>query len=97
MKRNIPISEEMANYVESLDYSVSALRTLLVDAAERHLDTSPAFARWERKYLDVSAEFEVAKDNLVKRYVLPMVGDAPVNWHLDYGTYIITIEEVEKC
>lgn len=94
MDKKIPITEDLSNYIESLDYTADALRTLLVDAAERNLQTSPAFVNWEQKYIDAVSQFRVAKAQLEKQFVIPAIGNSTVNWSLDYSTHTMTIEEV---
>lgn len=96
METKILISEELSNYIEGLSYSAASLRDLLLDAAERGLQWSPAFERWEQKYIETDAEFQVAKGQLEREYVLPKIGDKRVNWTLDYNTRTVTIVEVEE-
>lgn len=94
MEKKIPITEDLSNYLESLDYTADALRTLLIDAAERGLQATPAFAEWEQRYIDAVSQFRLAKAQLEKQFVIPVVGDKTVNWSLDYGTHVVTISEV---
>lgn len=91
--RTVYIPEDLSSYIESLDYSTNAIRTLLVDAAERNLQDNPVFQRWEKKYEEMHSAFCIAKNELESKYVKPLIVDGQnVEWHLDYTTCIVTIK-----
>ena len=94
--KKVQITEALSNYIESLDYTVEALRTLLCDAAARGLQESPAFASWERQYIDAVSRFSIAKSKIAEQFVLPLSGDGAAKWTLDYASHVLTIEEVKQ-
>lgn len=94
MKCKVLVSEELANYIESLSYTAASLKNLLVDAAERGLHDAPAFEHWEQKYIEADAELQIAKGLLEREYVIPNSGGVQVNWALDYTTRELAISEV---
>lgn len=96
MKKQITIPEEVSNYIEALDYSTESLRELLLDAAERGIQGTEAYDRWEQMYTDSYAEFQVAKAQFEKDYVAPFRDGSRVNWRLDYNTSTLTLTEVEE-
>lgn len=96
MKKVIQVSGDLASYIESLSYTVSSLRELLMEALERGLQDSPAFERWEQKYMEAGSELCVAKGQLEREFVLPVSEGKTVNWKLDYESCEVTIEEVSE-
>ena len=90
------VTHGLAEYIEALDYTKSAMKTLLIDAAERGIQDTEAFKRWEQRYEDATAEFAIAKAQIERDYVLPLVGDVRCNWSLSYHDAELTIEVFEK-
>ena len=88
----IPVDRNMSSYIERLDYECGALKNLLVEMDERGKTDSPAFARWEKQYLEAFAAFQTAKIELEQHFLKPEMR-GKVNWHLDYATSTLTVEE----
>jgi hypothetical protein len=92
MKKVVEISNELANYIERLDYEQQATRMLLIDAVERGVSDSDAFKRWEERYQESFAAFQIAKGEMEKEYVLPVAEKESVEWTLDYETNTLVIK-----
>lgn len=94
MEKKVKIDEHLCTYIESLTYTAKSLRLLLVDAAERGLDSSPAFERWENKYTEATMELEIAKRQMEKQFVVPAAEGKKFRWNLDFDSMEVSIFEV---
>ena len=92
------VPEDLANLVEKLDYEQNSMRTLLIDAASRGIGSTDAFERWEEKYKEAFAAFQIAKAQIERDYVLPRIGNGKCSWTLSYSTceLIMELEELNE-
>lgn len=87
-KKQVP--EKMRDYLERLSYEVDARKDLLAFLVEREQDGSDSFKRYHKEYVDLRAEYEMAKKKLADRFVSPDYPDS--TWKLDFSTCVLTIE-----
>lgn len=87
----IQIDTELSNYIESLHYDRSAIQDLLLMAAKQGLKDTDAYDAWMQDYLKKSKEYEVAKAELERNYVIPAAGSAAVSWTLYFSTATVTV------
>lgn len=95
MEKKVKVDEQLCTYIESLTYTAGSMRLLLVDAAERGLDSSPVFDKWERKYTEANMELEIAKRQLEKQFVVPTAEGKRFRWSLDFDSAEVSIEVIE--
>lgn len=87
----IQIEAELSNYIESLHYDKNAVRELLLMAAKQGLKDTDAYNAWMQDYLGKSKEYEIAKAALEREVIIPKIGDAVVDWTLDFSTATVTV------
>lgn len=87
----IQIEAELSNYIESLHYDKNAVRELLLMAAKQGLKDTDAYNAWMQEYLGKSKEYEIAKVTLEREVIIPKIGDAVVDWTLDFSTATVTV------
>lgn len=90
-EKKIYVEEDLVNYIEKLDYEQNSIRRLLIDAAERGIQSTSAFSRWEEQYKEAFMAFEVAKIELEKKYIRPYLNGGKGDWTLDYDSRVLTI------
>ena len=77
----IKISEDLCNYIERLHYETNALQDLL--SRMKNFEDSNTNEYWLNKYVEVYKEYNLAKQELEKEYILPVYGDK-CSWNLDF-------------
>ena len=87
----IQIEAELSNYIESLHYDKNAVRELLLMAAKQGLKDTDAYNAWMQDYHGKSKEYEIAKATLEREVIIPKIGDAVVDWTLDFSTATVTV------
>lgn len=87
----IQIEAELSNYIESLHYDKNAVRELLLMAAKQGLKDTDAYNAWMQDYLGKSKEYEIAKATLEREVIISKIGDAVVDWTLDFSTATVTV------
>ena len=78
----IQIEAELSNYIESLHYDRNSIQELLLMAAKQGLKDTD--------------EYEVAKATLEREFIIPAVGNAAVDWVLDFSTATVTVTPREQ-
>lgn len=89
----ITVDNELSDYIESLQYDRNAIADLLIMAAQRGIQDGAAFEKWTNDYKEANRKYEIAKNELVQRFVLPAVGHSDAAWNLDFNTATLTITE----
>lgn len=51
---------------------------------------------WMKDYLGKSKEYEIAKATLEREFIIPAVGNAAVDWVLDFSTATVTVTPREQ-
>lgn len=92
----IQIEAELSNYIESLHYDRNSIQELLLMAAKQGLKDTDAYNAWMKDYLDKSKEYEIAKATLERELIIPAVGNAAVDWVLDFSTATVTVTPREQ-
>ena len=55
-----------------------------------------AYNAWMKDYLGKSKEYEIAKATLEREFIIPAVGNAAVDWVLDFSTATVTVTPREQ-
>ena len=92
----IQIEAELSNYIESLHYDRNSIQELLLMAAKQGLKDTDAYNAWMKDYLDKSKEYEISKATLEREFIIPSVGNAAVDWVLDFSTATVTVTPREQ-
>lgn len=92
----IQIEAELSNYIESLHYDRNSIQELLLMAAKQGLKDTDAYNAWMKDYLGKSKEYEIAKVTLEREFIIPAVGNAAVDWVLDFSTTTVTVTPREQ-
>lgn len=92
----IQIEAELSNYIESLLYDRNSIQELLLMAAKQGLKDTDAYNAWMKDYLGKSKEYEIAKVTLEREFIIPAVGNAAVDWVLDFSTATVTVTPREQ-
>lgn len=92
----IQIEAELSNYIESLHYDRNSIQELLLMAAKQGLKDTDAYNAWMKDYLGKSKEYEIAKATLECELIIPAVGNAAVDWVLDFSTATVTVTPREQ-
>ena len=92
----IQIEAELSNYIESLHYDRNSIQELLLMAAKQGLKGTDAYNAWMKDYLGKSKEYEIAKATLERVFIIPAVGNAAVDWVLDFSTATVTVTPREQ-
>ena len=92
----IQIEAELSNYIESLHYDRNSIQELLLMASKQGLKDTDAYNAWMKDYLGKSKEYEIAKATLEPEFIIPAVGNAAVDWVLDFSTATVTVTPREQ-
>lgn len=92
----IQIEAKLSNYIESLHYDRNSIQELLLMAAKQGLKDTDAYNAWMKDYLGKSKEYEIAKATLEHEFIIPAVGNAAVDWVLDFSTATVTVTPREQ-
>lgn len=92
----IQIEAELSNYIESLHYDRNSIQELLLMASKQGLKDTDAYNAWMKDYLGKSKEYEIAKAALEREFIIPAVGNAAVDWVLDFSTATVTVTPREQ-
>ena len=60
-----------------------------------HYDRN-SYNAWMKDYLGKSKEYEIAKATLEREFIIPAVGNAAVDWVLDFSTATVTVTPREQ-
>ena len=90
-KIEVVIPEKMSDYIESLQYEVNARKNLVAFCLERNMSLdNETYKKYHKEYVDYTAQFELAKKEMEKEYILPKYPKA--KWALDFSTHTLSIE-----
>ena len=92
--RIIEIPEELNTYIELLHYEVNALQDLLTRMATAQEEVPESLCNyWTRQYIDKYTEYNIAKQNLEKDYVMPTLEEGEkVTWNLNFDSHEVVIQ-----
>lgn len=90
-KIEVVIPEKMSDYIEGLMYEVNARKNLVAFCIERGMDLEgEVFQRYHKEYVDFTAEYEMAKKEMEREYIVSKYPNC--TWRLDFGTHTVTVE-----
>ena len=98
MKRfEVTVKEELVNYIERLAFEVEGMKKvvkeIILDGQSNPLILEgEAFKKYEQRYHERNAAFEVAKTNLQNDYIPDDLQPLVTQWNLDYGTGVFSFE-----
>lgn len=80
----ISIDEGFSNYLEKLAYEVGARKDLLSFMIESKMN-SELFDKYHDEYLEIYAEYQIAKQKLEEDYIKPLMEDGKTyDWDLNF-------------
>lgn len=95
----IEVNQETINMLQRLNYEVNARRETICYLLDQHkadkndtLLTSKVFETYQSQLSDLSAEYELAKDEMIRTYVDPAIIPNIIKWNLDFNTGVLEIE-----
>lgn len=87
----IEIPEDTSTYIESLQYELNARKDLLAFMIDRGQNETPGFQKYHQEYMEFSAQYEMAKNEMAGTYIVPKYGKDAI-WNLDFRTRIATVQ-----
>lgn len=88
----ITIPEEVRNKVQKADIERSSRRDIITYIMEKDINISEErFKQYQKEYDEKFFEFEQAKNEIEKNYVVPATKGKASNWSLDYSSCVVTI------
>lgn len=94
----INVNEETVSLLQRLSYDVSSRRDTICFLLDQHkmdeddtLLTSKVFNTYQSQLSSLSAEYELAKDEMIRTYVDESIIPNITNWNLDFSTGILNI------
>ena len=88
----VEIPEEIVSTVQKYDIERCARRDIILYILENNINIpEERLEKYQKEYDEKYFSFEVAKSEIEKNYVKPLVKDASCSWNLDYESHIITI------
>ena len=95
MIKVIKVSEELSNYLERLSREVEGSKDIISFMIENNKNiNTDAFKSYKKEFDEVYAEFDLAKQDVQKKFVPTALTDADAehtSWSLDYATHDLTI------
>ena len=86
----IKISEDLRNYIERLHYETNALQDLI--SRMKNFENDEVNEYWLNKYFEVYKEYNLAKQELEKEYILPIYKEK-VSWNLNFESCEVSIDK----
>lgn len=92
IKINIPI--EIKNLIQKFDIEANSRKEIIEYVLLNNIDiTNKHFQQYQEDYEKRLYEFNIAKQELTNKYILPeLKKNSKYNWKLDYTTSVLTIE-----
>ena len=99
----IKIPEQLVNYIEALQYDREGLKDLIARISQLHNITKTWEGIqslnnfWFEKYLNINAEYNMAKQELENEYIKPLIiDDKKYDWFLDFTSNEVTLKYYDK-
>ena len=93
MKKIITIPKELNNYLQRLAYETEARSNLCAFLMRQNIKNE-AFDDYHNEYIELFAEYELAKLELENNYIKPEIGNQTCNWNLDFYTNEVIIDVI---
>lgn len=97
MKKLTVENQELINKLEALGFETSSRSELLAHMLRTGLQPSdPAFQAYHKEYQEYFVQYETAKAEFERQYVMPLLKDGQrANWNLDYAARELAIQGVD--
>jgi len=89
------ITNDLRDYIESLQYETNARKDLLAFMLERGQGETEGFKKYHTEYIEYSTQYEMAKAQITNEYVIPKYGKN-ASWNLDFKTATVTVTYTEQ-
>lgn len=94
----IKVNQETVNYLQRLHFEVEGRADILQRIIEAHamdedttvIDSKP-FARYQKEYSELKTEYELAKQEMAKKFLPDELAGKNVPWTLDFATGIMVV------
>ena len=92
----IEIPEDITIIVQRYDIERTSRRDILIYLLQNDINIDEnRFTQYQKEYDEKYFAFDVARGEIEKYYVRPLVNNRKCDWSLDYATNIITINLME--
>ena len=91
--KKIIIPQEEVNYLQKLNYEIEARKNLCQFLIRQNI-RNKAFDDYHNEYIELLAEYELAKLELQNNYIKPVIGNQTCNWNLDFQTNEVNIDVI---
>ena len=94
---NIPV--EVKNLIQKFDTDASSRKEIIEYILSNNIKeiSNERFNFYQKEYEKYLYEFNIAKQELTKKYILPKIKETDkYNWRLDYTTSVLTLEVEEN-
>ncbi len=92
MIKTITVPTTLRDKIQKADIERSSRRDIITYILEKGINVpEERFAKYQSEYDEKFRNFEQAKNELEKEYVMPATNGTASNWSLDYSTCVVTI------
>ena len=91
--KKIIIPQEEVNYLQKLNYEIEARKNLCQFLIRQNI-RNKSFDDYHNEYIELFAEYELAKLELENNYIKPVIGNQTCNWNLDFQTNEVNIDVI---
>lgn len=98
-KVQIEVNPKTVSLLQRLNYDVTSRRDTICYLLDQHkldqddtLLTSKVFQSYQSQLSSLDAEYQLAKDEMIRTYVDESIIPKITNWNLDFGTSILYLE-----
>jgi len=90
-------NQELINKLEALGFETGSRSELLAYMLRTGVLTGdPAFQAYHKEYQEFYIQYETAKAEFERQYVMPLLKDGQkVSWNLDYSARELTIQGID--
>lgn len=89
MTKEIKIDDELCSYIERLQYECAAAKDVITFFLQQNMDLTESFEKYDKKYSEAHAAYEMAKQKVTDIYVKKDYPNA--NWNLNFDNHTLTI------
>ena len=91
-EKKILVDREDAAFIERIGFELSARQSIVKDMLQENAGIhTETFDAYHKELVEYNAQFETAKREIEKKYVLPVTGGKRADWSLDYASAQLTI------
>lgn len=98
---DIRVNDETVNYMERLSFEIEGakriIKELITDnATDARVLEGETFKRYNTRYEENVAAFEIAKKELEQTYIPKVLKNVAIQWNLEFSTGIMTIDILDN-